>query len=307
MSTPARPRREAVEASLEHLIALHRHGRGLLPSAGRRVGTLMAGQRRSLFRGRGVDFDEVRAYQAGDDIRAMEWRVTARTGRPHTRLYHEERERPVFFLVDHSPEMHFATRGRFKSVIAAEAAALLAWDAAGRGDRVGAIVFNGDAHREARPRGGRRGVLQMLRMVVEIPRARRTDPVSVNHALARLRRVARPGSLIVVLSDFRHFDEGGERHLAHLARHNDLLPFLIHDRLERELPPPGLYPVADGHGGRFWLDSRPRRHRRAHRERFEARRQAVARLFGRHGVALLELSSEDDVVEALRRQLGGRG
>ena len=117
----------------------------------------------SPYRGRGMEFEEVRAYQPGDDIRNMDWRVTARTGRPHTKLFREERERPVLFLVDLGPSMAFGTRVAFKSVVAARAAALLAWAARDNGDRIGGIVFAGKRHRELRPAARERGMLPFSR------------------------------------------------------------------------------------------------------------------------------------------------
>ncbi len=289
--------------SLNHLIKLRGQSRGLGMGAGKRVATVLAGNYISSFRGRGMDFDEVRAYQPGDDIRSMDWRVTARTGRAHTKLYREERERPVFFLVDHSPEMHFGTRSAFKSVIAAEIAALLAWAAGDSGDRIGGIVFNGDGHIELRPSGGQRGVLRLLKAVIDAPRASHTDPASLTHALARLRHVVRPGSQIVVLSDFRHLDADGERHLSYLSKHNDLLAVFIFDALERELPPPGRYNVSDGHDI-FAIDTRGAKQRRHYRQQFDQRRQSIDTLFRKHGVKLFDMATDDDVVAVLRRVLG---
>ncbi len=127
---------------------------GLAPQ--RRVMTTQTGPYASPFKGRGIDFAEVRAYLPGDDIRNIDWRVTARTGQPHTKLFREERERPVLLLVDLGASMRFGTRVAFKSVLAARAAALLGWAAVGHGDRVGGVVFAGQEHQELRPLGRER-------------------------------------------------------------------------------------------------------------------------------------------------------
>ncbi len=304
MAKPATPQSRGASVSLNHLVKLRGQCHGLLPGAGKRVGTAMAGHYLSAFRGRGMDFDEVRAYQAGDDVRAIDWRVTARTGRTHTKLYREERERPVFFLVDQSPEMRFATRGAFKSVIAAEVAALLAWSAVESGDRVGGLIFDGARHRELRPHGGQRGVLRLFKPLIDPPRVARTDPAALTHALRRLRHVARPGSMVVILSDFRHLDADGERHLGYLARHNDVVATFIYDDLERELPPPGRYNLSDG-SRIFAIDTTARRARLAYRQQFEARRQALVGFCRQHGVKFLELATHEAVAETLRRRLGG--
>ena len=126
----------------------------------KRASSLMAGTQRSPFKGRGINFEEVRRYQPGDEIRHMDWRVTARTGEPHLKLFQEERERPVIFVVDFTASMFFGTRVAFKSVIAARVATLLAWAALARGDRVGSLIFSEHGHQDLRPRGGRSGVLR---------------------------------------------------------------------------------------------------------------------------------------------------
>ena len=289
--------------SLKHLVRLRAQARGLSLRSGKKVATAMAGHYASPFRGRGMDFDEVRAYQPGDDIRTMDWRVTARTGRPHTKLFREERERPVFFLVDQGPTMQFGTRGAFKSVIASETAALLAWASRDAGDRIGALVFSGNRHVELRPVSGQRGVLHLLKALAEGPSARVTDDSgAMDRTLARLRHVARPGSMIVMLSDFRQLDNDGERHISYLAQHNDILAIFIYDALEMELPPPGRYNVSDGQRV-FAIDTAQPKRRSLYRQRFEARRQHVERLFRGHGIGLLELATHQPVAETLRALL----
>ena len=289
--------------SLKHLVRLRAQALGLSLRSGKKVATAMAGSYASPFRGRGMDFDEVRVYQPGDDIRTMDWRVTARTGRPHTKLFREERERPVFFLVDQSPTMQFGTRGAFKSVIASETAALLAWASRDAGDRIGALVFSGNRHVELRPVSGQRGVLHLLKTLVEGPSAEVTDDTgAMARTLARLRHVARPGSMIVMLSDFRHLDNEGERHISYLAQHNDILAIFIYDALEMELPPPGRYNIGDGQRV-FTIDTAQTKRRSLYRQRFEARRQQVERLFRGHGIGLLELATHQPVAETLRASL----
>lgn len=292
--------------SLKHLIKLRAQARGLTLKAGKKVATAMAGQYTSSFRGRGMDFDEVRIYQPGDDIRAMDWRVTARTGQPHTKLFREERERPVFFLVDQSPTMQFGTRGAFKSVIAAEMAALLAWASSDSGDRIGGLVFSGSRHVELRPVSGQRGVIHLLKTITERPPAETPGHSgAMDQALARLRHVTRPGSMIVLLSDFRQLGDEGERHLGYLAQHNDILAVFIYDALEANLPPPGRYNVSDGRQI-VAIDTVQAGRRDHYRERFQARRHQVERLFRRRGVSLLEMATHQPVAETLSALLGGR-
>jgi len=269
-----------------------------------------AGAHASRFRGRGMDYLESRGYQAGDDIRNMDWRVTARAGEPHIKLYTEERERPVVVMVDLNPGMFFGTRGAFKSVVAARAAALIGWAAVRHHDRIGALLFNG-RHQELRPLGGQRGVLRLIRALVGA-----TDPVEgmrqpyhpglLTEALRRLRRVARPGGLVFILSDFYGIDADTRVLLQRLREHSDVVGCQIHDALERHSPPPGRYGISDGSRTAL-LDTHSTAQRAAYERYFTQQHQAVDELLRACAVPLIQLATTDDVVERLRGRLADRG
>ena len=300
----------AVHPDSDGLISLRLQARGLRLAGRQPAASLLAGAHGSRFRGRGMDYQESRAYQAGDDIRNMDWRVTARTGHPYTKLYQEERERPVVLLLDLSPTMFFGTRGAFKSAVAARLAALIGWATVAQGDRIGALLFNG-RHIEVPPRGGRRGVMRLIRQLVAA-----TDPLAgmraephpdrLNSALQRLRRVARPGSLVFVISDFYAMNEETGKQLLHLRRHNDLVAVQIVDPLELAPPPPGRYAVTDGRRTGI-LDTRSGRRREAYRDWFGEHHQAVRELMARRGVPLLRIVTTDDPAERLRGFLASPG
>src|SRR5690606_11080614 len=157
------------------LVEIRHQRRGLqLFSAPQRRGALV-GLHRARLRGRGIDFDQVRVYQPGADVRSIDWRVTARTQQPHTKLYHEERERPVYLLVAHSRALFVGTGGQFKSVLAAQAAALFGWAALYDHDRIGGLVFGGDSAPEVRPQRSKQSLLQLLSRVVDANHALRAD------------------------------------------------------------------------------------------------------------------------------------
>jgi uncharacterized protein (DUF58 family) len=300
---------DGVRVSATELLQLRFNARAVDLASHRRTASAVAGLQRSVFRGRGIDYQESRNYQQGDDIRAMDWRVTARTGRPHTKVYQEERERPVIVLVDLSPSMFFGTRTALKSVIAARAAALIGWATVGHHDRIGALLFDGgqDTCREIRPTGGRIGVLRLIRALVVATAPDRSDPnreSRLSEALKRLRRVARPGSLLVLLSDFYALDADSEQSLAQLRRHNDLLACHILDPLELQAPPPGRYGISDGRLSRV-LDTASPSSRDAYAAHFARHRQTVQGLLQKYGVPLLRLHTTDDVTESLRRELAG--
>lgn len=307
-------RGDAVEAGvnvdLETLIMLRSQAHRL-PLAALRLRAPEAGLRSSPFRGRGMEFEESRPYQPGDDLRHLDWRVMARTGKPYTKLFREERERPVLLWVDLRAGMMFGTRNAFKATVAARAAAVLAWAALANGDRVGGLAFSDEAHDEWRPQRGKRPVLHVLERltthpgwaasVAPPPQAR----VSASEALDPLARVIRPGSLVFLISDFRDPGERLDTQLARLARRNDVVLVQLHDPLEHELPPGGLYRVADGHET-LTLDTRDRRRRQRYREAFEQHCEHIRQLCRQYGMHHVPCATDDDLVETLRAGLGLR-
>jgi uncharacterized protein (DUF58 family) len=236
---------------LEQLIRLRFLARRLDITRRTRALARMTGSNRSSARGRGIDFDEVRGYQPGDDIRAIDWRVTARTGDAHTKLFHEERERPVLLCVDQGSSLFFGSRNCFKSVYAAHVTALLAWSALEGAERIGALLFNDEGHREIRPRRSRKTVLAILSALCDfnhrLPANGTGEPRSLEPQLARLRRIARPGSSVFLVSDFAGgLGERGREHLHQLARHVEITVISVRDPLEQSLPERGRYTVTDG-------------------------------------------------------------
>ena len=246
-------------------------------------------------------------YLPGDDIRSIDWRVTARTGRVHTKLFHEERDRPVLFVVDLGKQMRFGTRRAFKSVVAAETASLLAWAAVANGDRVGALVFGGEHTAESPVKGGRHGALSLFRALAGVENAtdRRASSDGIGEALPRARRVARPGTLIIVISDFSALRQPADQHLARLREHNDLLCVWIYDALEAAPPPPARYPVGDGLRTTT-LDTRSIGIARAVSHRFDAIETRIESACGRTGAVLVRVRCGDDVRTVLRESLAGR-
>lgn len=274
-----------------------------------RVNSLQTGAYVSHFRGRGMEFDESRPYQPGDDPRSIDWRVTARSTTAYTKLFREERERPVLVVVDLRSNMHFATRGCFKSVNASRAAALIAWAAHHRGDRLGGIIFGDTTHRELKPRLGRRAALRFVHQLAEHPDwANRgvpegSDPFA--QAMSSLRRVARPGSLVVVVSDFIGFDRAAQSYLSSVARHNEVLAIFLNDPLEQKLPPPGRYRIVSP-DDELAIDTYAAAARRDYEHEFRERSQVLEAFCHRYGVHLMSMSTDDDPVSTLQTALGRR-
>ena len=291
-------------ATIEDLIGLQRHAGKIDLTHARTAGSRLAGNHLSRFRGRGMDYQESRAYQAGDDVRSMDWRVTARAGAPHIKLYQEERERPVVLFLDLNPGMFFGSRGMLKSVVATHAAALIAWAAAAHGDRIGGMLFNG-GHHDLQPRSGKNGVLRLIRQLVEHtdPRTGLNAPAhsgGLNAALSRLRRVSRPGSLIVLLGDYYDIDEHSGDHLLRLRQHSDVVAIQIVDPLEEAAPLAARYGVTSG-GTPGILDTRSASAQRAYEDFFIRHHRTVAATMRRCAIPLLRIFTVDDIASALQK------
>lgn len=297
-----------IDICVKDLISLRHQVGALEVKTRRRALSLQAGNQVSPFKGRGIDFDEVRRYQTGDDVRYMDWRVTARTGHPHLKLFREERERPVFFLVDFSASMLFGTKVAFKSVIAAQASALLAWVTMKQGDRVGAVLCSDQGHTELRPVGGRNGVLRFIHAVSDLhATARNAHPSSstpnrttpLASALDRLMRTARPGSQIFLISDFVGMDKSCESAMTRLGVHNELVCIMVFDSLEAAPPPPGMYRISDGVHS-TWLDTSRRQTVEHYRQQFEHRQAIVQSLSTSLGLGFMSLATHQSVPDCLR-------
>ena len=277
-----------------------------------RVNSLQTGAYVSHFRGRGMEFDESRPYQPGDDPRSIDWRVTARSATAYTKLFREERERPVLIVVDLRANMHFATRGCYKSVNASRAAALLSWAAHHRGDRLGGLIFGDTVHRELKPRLGRRAALRFVHQLADHPdwnthvRDVNDDgETQLTKAMAALRRVTRPGSLVVILSDFIGFSRAAQAYLSSVARHNEVLAVQINDPFERNLPPPGRYRlVADDN--ELAIDTYAKAARRDYEQAYTQRSDEFEAFCLRYGIHVMPMSTQDDPVTALQTALGKR-
>ncbi len=266
----------------------------------------LIGLHHSKLRGRGVDFDQVRVYQAGDDVRTIDWRVTARTQEPHTKLFHEERERPIFILVEQSRQLFFGSGQTFKSVLAAQAASLIGWAALGHNDRVGGLVYGDNEHYEIKPRRSKQSLLQLLNRLVRVNQSLQTETAAdrdaLGLALIRAREVLRPGSLVIVICDERALSNAAEQQLSLLSRHCDLLMLPVSDPLDHALPAAGLLRFSE-RGAQLELDTLNPELRRAYRAQGEARVARWELLAQKLRVLLMPLSTQSEMVEQLREYL----
>ncbi|MBX3690726.1 DUF58 domain-containing protein [Dokdonella sp.] len=292
------PSNPAIQVTLEELLAVAPLARGAALAEVRRSAAARGGGHASRWRGRGVDFRESRVYQVGDDIRHMDWRVTARSGTPHTKLFEEEREHGLLLMLDFNPGMRFGTRERFKSVQAARAAALLAWIVTDSGDRVGVLGFGGGIRDEVKPAGGRRGCLRVLRALRDWDAAAIAQTESLSSALERARRLLRPGMRLVIVSDGFSADAAAWPMLGRFAARHELGCLMVGDAIEYAPPPPGRYALSFG-GSRQVLDFTDRGLRAAWSRHFGALRDEMRAGLTRIGARVVELATDGDLRRAI--------
>ena len=232
-----------IHVSLPHLRGLEGAARGLSFLPKQASSSVLNGRHASRLRGRGLNFEEMRDYLPGDDIRSIDWKATARTGTPHVRVFTEERDRPALLVVDQSMSMFFGTQLNMKSVTAAEAAAIAAFRVLDVGDRVGGIVFNDDDQVEYVPKRNRRTVYALLESIANLNAGLHADlrvtarVGGLNGILKRVARLAHHDHLVIVFSDFDGIDELTHRHLSGIAQHNDLILMHVHDPIAKGLMP----------------------------------------------------------------------
>jgi len=248
----------------------------------------LAGSYHSAFRGRGMEFAEVREYTAGDDVRTIDWNVSARMGHPFVKKFTEERELTVVLAVDVSGSARFGTHRSTKMALASEIAALLSFSATRNNDRVGLLLFSDEPEMFIPPRKGREHALRLLRELVAIgPRGKGTD---IAASLQYLQRVVTKRAVLFLISDFQ--DEGYEKLLRVVARKHDLVAISVSDPREAQLPPVGLLNVVDPETGELGvLDAGSARVRAAYNERAQRHRRELRETVRRSGVDLLELST----------------
>ena len=267
----------------------------------RRLDGLLQGDYRTLFRGFGLDLADLREYQYGDDVRHIDWNVTARLQTPYVREYHEDREVTAWFLLDLSGSVDFGSGPVRKRAVSADFVAVLARILTRHGNKVGALFYGEDVDAVIPARTGRRHVLQILHKMLDRPAARSNAPTDLGQLLAAGAHMMQRRSLVFVVSDFYSLP-GWEQKLGQLAQRHEVVAVRLHDPLEASLPDLGMLVVQDAETGeQLFVDT----HDKAFRKRFTAaaeRREATLRAaFRDAGIDALELSTDDDLIDAIRR------
>jgi len=282
---------------LDDLLELRHQAHTLGLPAHHLVNSTFAGLYASVFRGAGVNFEEVREYREGDDIRYMDWKVTARTNEPHLKVFREERERSVVLCVDKSPHMSFGTRGTFKSVQAARAAALIGWAASRLNDRVGGMAFGDMAAglQHFRPSRGRRALWQLLRTLTEPSTTRDASVDCLAGALQRATRGLPTGSLVFVIADLNREVLDLERTLGTLTQRNSVALIPVDDPADWEIPSMGVTTFTGTDGTLIEIDTDDPNARLDYRETWEERREMLQAMAFRLNITLLPVRTNEEI------------
>ena len=298
-----------IHVTLDHLRDLERRAHDLNFLPRQASASVLNGRHASRLRGRGLNFEEMRDYRPGDDVRSIDWKATARTGKPHVRVFTEERDRPALLVVDQRMSMFFGSRLNMKSTTAAEAAAIAAFRILDAGDRVGGIVFDDEQQQEIPPRRQARTVYRLLESIAgmnaELHADRHVDPQpgSLNRVLKSIARIAHHDHLVLVFSDFDGIDETTHRHLSGISAHNDVLLMLVHDPVARQLKP-GENTVIGDSRMQAALDLGSGRIREAVISHSRSRLDSIIKWQTEINLSVLPLSAGEETLPQLRHLLG---
>ncbi|MFK5921754.1 MAG: DUF58 domain-containing protein [Verrucomicrobiota bacterium] len=298
-----------IYADLDQLVRLEHRARGFSFLPRQPIHSILAGRHASRLRGRGLNFEEIRGYLPGDDVRTMDWKVTARMRKPHVRVYTEERDRPVLFLVDQRSSMFFGSRRTMKSVAAAEAAALGAWKVLAAGDRVGALVFNDEEITSIKAHRSRGRVRQLLGAIIEKncqlgkEHSPPANPGMLNEALSQTRQIAKHDHLICIISDFNGMNPDTKRLITLLSAHNDVMSLFIYDPLEAQLPNAGRLHMAESEL-QLEVNTGEKKLRQQFANDFKERLERMKNISRGRSIPFLPIETSHDVTRQIRDQLG---
>jgi uncharacterized protein (DUF58 family) len=299
----------STHANLNDLVRLSAKARGFSFLPRQPIHSILAGRHASRLRGRGLNFEEIRGYLPGDDVRTMDWKVTARTRSPHVRVYTEERDRPVLFIVDQRASMFFGSRRTMKSVTACELAALGAWKVLNQGDRVGALIFNDDDAVSVKPHRSRARVRQMLGAMVKMNHqlgqedTKPAKPERLNEVLSQALQIAKHDYLVCIVSDAYGMNPETKRLLTLLSAHNDVINAFVYDPLEAALPDAGRLTMAGG-DSQLEINTGSKQLRKQFAQDFEDRLARIKTVSRGRAIPVLPIETSRPVPEQVRDLMG---
>jgi len=299
------PQQHRVYSTVASLLKIRQRAKGFSYLPKKALANLLSGRKRASIRGRGLDFEELRNYRPGDDVRSIDWKVTNRSGRPHVRVYSEEKDRPVVALIDQRQSMFFGSIDKMKSVVGCELAALMGWRTLAVGDRFGAVLFN-DLHcEEFRPSRSERSIMALLSRLVTMNKQLKADAVTMPLAgqlLAALKQAGRllhRDGLLIVVSDLAGWDDAALAVVRSLSEKNDVLVLQLYDPLEMQ--PVTAQPLVFSDGvDQLQVDSSRSELSERYSREYSQRLKAIAADLQGLGIPLLPVSAAEDCVEQLQ-------
>ncbi len=298
-----------IYTDIKSLRRLQFQARGFNFKSRQPVNSVLSGKNISKLRGRGLNFEELRQYRPGDDIRCMDWKVTRRTGKPHIKIYTEERERNVYLAIDQRSSMFFGSTGKMKSVIAAELAALIAWRITETGDRVGALIYNNEEIKTIPAKRGRQHVVSILNEVVKQNHRLKSGLVdkvpadSLNQMLAKLNTICKHDTLIILIGDGSGWNDNSTDFIKKIRQHNEVIACSIFDPLERELPEMSQMVVSDGQYQIQFSSETDNIQKKYHTE-LDRQLSMYANTARRYRIPLISIDTTTPVEQQLRKALG---
>lgn len=294
--------------SLKELLKMERFARNFhFQPSRQKVKSVFGGKHPSKLRGRGLDFEEVRNYVQGDDIRNIDWKVTARTKVTHTRVFSEEKEKPALIVVDQSKSMFFGSKKRTKSVVAAELAAIAAFKVLKQGDRVGGVVFADQEIDVLKPKRDRRNILRFLEKIVHRNRALISGKAThfeevLKQTMMKVQNLVSHDYLVVVISDFHRYTPAVMQFISRIKQHNDVVLIKVTDPMERNIP--AMKFVAGDNETQISVDGKNEKLRKQFVEGFDTDLDEFKLQMKKHGVPVLSINTVDPVDEQLKEAFG---
>lgn len=298
-----------IYVQLSDLIKLQYQARGFSFLPSQPVKSLLTGRHSSKLRGRGLNFEELRHYRPGDDIRSMDWKVTNRTRKPHVRVFTEERERNVILLIDQRVGMFFGSENKMKSVAAAEAAALVAWRVFAEGDRVGAVIINDESTMTIHPERSRRNVIKILSRLAEANQnlrvGRTSHPEKLLDALSTVAKILSHDALLISIGDGAGWTQKATERVRKISQHNDVIAIKVFDPAEEKLPDIDHLVVSDGLYQAEIVGKR-KELRRRFKEQYDQELGLMRSEFKKFGIPLISVDTIQPMHWQLIKSLGGK-
>lgn len=318
-----------IYADLNELRRLQYKTRGFSFAAKQPANSLLSGKNVSKLRGRGLNFEELRHYRAGDDIRAMDWKVTQRTGKPHVKVYTEEKERNVYLAIDQRMTMFFGSSNKMKSVIAAELAALIAWRITETGDRIGAVIYNDEDVTIIPAKRGRQHVVRLLSEIIKknhqlnvnkktpppiykkdediahtAKKEHSPDSQSYNRMLEKLQMVTGHNALVILIGDGHGWNEASTHFIKKIRQHNEIIACYVYDPLELNLPKMSQMVVSDG-DKQIQFSSKNKKTQQKYQQEITRQLKTYADTAKKYRIPLISIDTLTPVDSQIRKALGG--